>query len=397
MKRFLLLIVSLSLFNSCQTEQGAGPANEPTFIRFIGTPDNNHAVLAVESTDGYTLLSNTELEGNGHRISLIKTDVFGHLRWQRVYPDNGANYTATSMLDMTAAGSVNPGYLIIGDSIKGSGTDLLLLKTDPEGVVEDLTTISFSDAGVTYPLHGNAVTIDHQGDYLVLGSIDNHPQFDMYVAKLDPVDMSVIWSRSYGAGESITVNRLFQDNQNNLWWGGSVLNTISQKYAVRLIRAPEDSESSSNSAPLGDPLIDETARDFCKITGGWAITGSSDEKGDQDIFILRVDNEANIVFSVLLENPAGPDYGMSIARTEGNGLVVLGTATTTEKRTDLTLARITSTGTVLWQYNYGGSDRQEAASVRVTSDGSYLVFGTTYFASEAKLMLMKLNRDGKLY
>ncbi len=399
MKRTLSVILSL-LILSCQTKEDATPANEGTFIRFHGTTDNNHAVLALESADGgYALLSNSTTEGtNAVRIKFTKTDLNGNLLWDSTYAKTGVDWRAMSFLDMTSDTLVNRGYLIVGDEINGTTTALLLLKVNPDGEMEKMGSISFTDAGVTYPLHGRAVTLDAEEHFIVLGGIDGHASKNIFVAKVDKDDMSVVWTRTYSnADAGAPMARIFRDSKSqDIWWGTPFIDDASQTSAVRLIHTAQDAENPKDGALLGTYDFDETPEDFCPMTGGWAITGTTNEKGNDDILVLRVDYASNVMFSMVLEN-AGDDHGVSIARTGGNAFVVLGTVSTTDRRNDLTIAKIGPTGAVEWQFNYGGADDQEAASIRETSDGSYLVFGTTFFVNEEKLMLMKVNKDGKLY
>ena len=146
-----------------------------------------------------------------------------------------------------------------------------------------------------------------------------------------------------------------------------------------------------------DAESDEFAADFCKALGGWAITGSSNANGTDDIYVLKLSNTSNLMFSIRLEGEQGQhERGVSIDQTPDNNLVVLATVGTASKKEDLSIIKLSSSGSKIWQHNYGGADRQEGASIRATSDGSYLIFGTTYFINEAKLMLMKVNSNGEL-
>src|SRR5690606_27257788 len=129
---------------------------------------------------------------------------------------------------------------------------------------------------------------------------DNHPTLDMYVAKLSATNMEVMWDRTYGAGESETVRKIYYDESNKLWWGGSFRDPLSQNYAVRLINAAENAESSETSATLGNPGSDEEAFDFCRLNGGWAITGKTNVAGDDDILVLRVNDNSQVMFSTRL-------------------------------------------------------------------------------------------------
>jgi hypothetical protein len=412
MKKILFFCVIISVCG-CKTEGDVEPANESTFIRYLGTEDNNSAVLAFETTDGFSLLSNAESEGGDRKIKFTQTDLYGHTVWEQNYPSVKRNWSAASFIETTDSQLPNSGYLIIGDSIKGNGiTDLLLLKIDKQGTLIDSVTISAPNSLIS--LHGRAVMKDPaDGNYIVLGNAtgDPSPVNDMFVAKLDADDLSIImWSKEYGAGLSTTTNRIYFNNNQNLFWGGSVR---TPSYDVRLVQVPIGSQSPITGNNIGSPQFDENALDFCQSFGGWAFTGSFKKYDTEDIFVLKVDSKGDTIrytpfaekdYDVRYPKDVGAfkgydgqnEKGVSITSTKDDGFVVLGQVSTATKSEDLTIVKLDATGKKVWQYNYGGADRQEAASVRETSDGSYLIFGTTYFINEKKLMLIKVNRDGKL-
>lgn len=401
----LLTFLLIALVYGCTSEENAGAADENTFIRYFGTEDNNKAVLAQEVTDGYLLLSNSDITISGgiqHKIKVIKTDLFGHSLLEQNYPSDTRNLTAASFIEVSAQ-LPNPGYLIIGDSIKDNGTTaLMLLRINQDGTMPTYKSISLPNA--TASLHGKAITVDpDDGNYIVLGTISSEPAptLDMFLAKINSNDLSIMWSREYGAGFSTTINRIYytllrpQPNVEEpaILWGGSV---ETPNMDMRLVVVPKESSSTIAGANIGSPTYNEVANDFCKAFAGWTFVGSTNERGSEDIYVINIQSNSQVGYSEIFGDGTLADRGKSIDRTEDEGYVVLGEVATAAKSDDFTIIRLNSSLQKVWQYNYGGADRQEAASIRVTSDGSYLVFGTTYFINEEKLMLMKVNKDGKL-
>ncbi len=399
MIKILFPICVIFLFG-CRGEDDVEPANEKTFVRYLGTADNNTAVLALETSDGFALLSNVEREEAAEgfqgtrKIKFMRTDSYGHvypgLAGEQDYPENG-DWQAASFIELP---NTNPGYLIIGESIKSNGlAELLLLQLSQDLTLVRSLTIKAPDTTASF--HGRAVMIDKSsGNYLLLGSVTKDPALtenDMVVIMVD-TNFSTVWTTEYGAGLSSTINRLYMNDSQNILWGGSVRNFQSSRYDVRLIKVPFQSPSSINGAPVGDPGYDEIAFDFCNTFGGWAFTGSMNENDLESIFVMKVSNDGIFLSKTSLEG----SKGVSISATNDSGVVMLGEVNTTDKSTDLTLAKLNAFGDQVWQHRFGGADRQEAASVRQTSDRGYLVFGTTYFVNEKKLMLMKLDGNGEL-
>lgn len=411
MKRILFLLTLISVF-SCKTESDVEPAKENTFMRYIGTEFNHVAVLAAEDNNGFSLLATKEIETNvagqiRYKIQFVRLDLYGNKVWEQSYPNTQTyqdqDWTASSFIP-TYVNSNPTGYLIVGDRINADGTrDLLLLQIDLNGTVQgNPHTISL---GAPKSLQGHAVTSDGS-DFIVLGSIKNNGSQDMFVAKVLGSDLdSCRWKREYGDAESTLINRIFLKNNQNIW-GGSVF--FNSTYDVRLIRVNQDTQPSDIGNPIGSTIFNENAMDFCPATGGWVVTGYTNQgnpadpndinpQQTEDIYVMKVSDDSRIIFNTQLKGvPGKNDQGVSVTSTSDQAYIVLGTVGTEFKQEDLYVTRINDSGVQEWSYNYGGSDKQDAASVRETSDGGLLVFGTTYFGNEKKLMLLKLDKNGKL-
>jgi hypothetical protein len=270
-----------------------------------------------------------------------------------------------------------------------------LLFLDQEGTLQRTATISlYTPQTPDVSLHGRAVIEDTDGNLIILGKMEGAGSVDMYVAKYSVQSNSILWERRYGAGASTLINRIYTRSDKNLLWAGSVEN--SSKSNVRIVRAPEDSQSAIIGNGIGEPDINEFANDFCEAIGGWAITGSTNKDGDTDIYYLKVSNNSDVIFSQSINMDGSNDEGNSICESHDRSLVILGTVESEATQKDLYLTKVDLAGTQLWDFKYGGADDQAGASVRQLTDGSYLIFGTTSYGRVKKLMLMKVNQDGKL-
>lgn len=404
MKKILSLILLAIVAVCCKTESDVEP-NAGSFIRYFGSENNVDAKLALEAGGGYALLGNVEIQDGAvfnYKIRLIHTDKNGNLEWQVNYPAFNPNGDEVgSMSGASFIHLANSGYLIAGDRINADGsTDLLLLRTDLNGNMQDSVTISGTDIALPgASLHGHAVMQleDSNGPYFVaLGSIeDGAGDNDMFVGRFSAQDLSLEWKREYGAGSSTLTNRIYTNTSQNLFWAGSVF--TSGHHDIRLVEAPKNSQSPVIGDPIVSPTVDEVASDFCQTVGGWAITGSSNVNGDEDIYILKVSNHAEVLFQTVIEIKGSNDKGNSICPGADGGLAILGTVASVATQQDLFLTKINAiNGEKEWELKYGGADNETGASVRTTSDGSYLVFGTTSFGRARKLMLMKVNQNGQL-
>jgi hypothetical protein len=413
MKRIFTSMIAIAAMIGCSTEADVDFVKENTFVRYYGTQQNDVAVLALEDLNGgFTLLSTSEIETGvtgqiNYNIHLTRLDEWGNLLWHDTYLRNFKT-TASSFIQTPE------GYFVIGDRIKSDATtDLQILHiSDEDGSLIDEKTISLGSGS----LHGKAITQDGT-DFILLGSIvESGSTNDMYVAKVAGNDLGVtIWDRRHGDAPSELINRIYLQNNENLW-GSSVDNLTS--FDFRLVRAQEDSQLPFNSSFLGQANYNEHANDFCQALDGWVFTGYTNAKsykdrfdvdvqinplGTDDIFIQKINDDATERFYIQLEGQSAEgddtrnERGNAICMTSDGDYVVLGTAETINRKEDLVLTKINRSGAETWDRRYfGGNDKQEGASVRETSDGSILVFGTTYFGTEKKLILLKLDKNGNL-
>jgi hypothetical protein len=408
----LLPFITVLLLLGCKDEKDVDPANTSTFMRYFGSEHNHTAVLADEAHDGFTLLSNMEIPAEvvgdfTYKIRMIHTDLYGHEQWTKEYP--GFDEATSSILDGYKASSfiaIDGGYLIIGDRINTDGySQLQLLQIDTEGNLVQLDTLAVPTVDGARPsLHGRAVTIDETGNYVVLGQITDHPTNDMFVAKLYASDLQPEWSKQHGSASGSVLTRIYTDAQNLLW--GGTLNDLrndangNPKSDVRLVISPQNSLASYDN-PCCDPSRDETAMDFAATLGGYVFVGTAEgANGSDDIFFTKLTTAGIEIFTPEPHDFSTlNDQGVSVCAGVDGGYMILATVESGEKgfgKEDLLLYKVDDRGNATREINYGGAEKEEGASIRTTSDGSYLVFGTTYFGELKKLMLMKVNAKGEL-
>ncbi len=113
--------------------------------------------------------------------------------------------------------------------------------------------------------------------------------------------------------------------------------------------------------------------------GGFIAIGStfSFGAGDHDIYIVRTDSLGvalwNRTYGGVLT-----DYGYDIRQTADGGFIVVGmTKSYGEPNGDILLLKIDSLGAEVWSKTFGGAKRDEGWSVRLTSDGGFIICGIT--------------------
>ncbi len=100
--------------------------------------------------------------------------------------------------------------------------------------------------------------------------------------------------------------------------------------------------------------------------------------GNSDLWILKLDSTGDIQWQKTYGG-ADDDYANYIRKTSDGGYIVAGvTESFGAGNTDIWVLKIDSAGNIQWQKTFGGSDWDYAYEIQQTTDGGYVLVGTTY-------------------
>ena len=129
--------------------------------------------------------------------------------------------------------------------------------------------------------------------------------------------------------------------------------------------------------------------------GGYIVAGYSysndgdvtDHRGLEgwaDFWVVKLDNTGDIEWEKSLGG-SDHDFGNSIQQTTDGGYIVAGSSSSNDGdvtgyhgRSDYWIVKLDSTGNIEWQKSLGGSDDDEAYSIQQTTDGGYIVAGGSW-------------------
>ncbi|HXU26497.1 MAG TPA: hypothetical protein VN698_04635, partial [Bacteroidia bacterium] len=127
--------------------------------------------------------------------------------------------------------------------------------------------------------------------------------------------------------------------------------------------------------------------------GGYILVGQNYANS----LILKTDANGNMLWAKSITNMA---IAKCIQKTSNGGFVIAGygSAPTGSAGFDFSLIKIDSSGNLLWSKTFGGIDRDLANSVKETSDGGYIIAGTTesYGVGAEDVYLVKTDSAGNL-
>jgi len=287
---------------------------------------------------GYIIAGSTSSFGAGSNdVYLIKTDTNGILQWQKTF--GGRSNDSGKSIQQTADG----GYIITGETLSfGAGrSDVYLIKTDPNGNLQWQKTFGGGDWDDGYSVQQTA-----DGGYIIAGGTWSFGEgnWDVYLIKTDPNGNSQ-WQKTFGSRDADA--------------GYSVQQTSD---------------------------------------GGYIIAGStlSFGAGSCDGYLIKTDSNGNSQWQKTFGG-SKRDYGLSIQQTADGGYIIAGgTNSFGAGEEDVYLIKTYPNGDRQWEKTFGGSKWERGDSVQQTSDGGYIISGTTrsFGAGSYDVYLIKTDPNG---
>lgn len=133
--------------------------------------------------------------------------------------------------------------------------------------------------------------------------------------------------------------------------------------------------------------------------GGFIIAGQFGRAGgftSGDLWLIRTNAAGDTLWTKIYGGP-GIDQGNSVQQTSDDGYVVAGYTTSIDGADrDAWLIRTDADGDTLWTRTLGGSSTDQANGVQQTSDGGFIVAGTTrsFGAGATDVWLIRTDANG---
>ena len=292
------------------------------------------------SGGGYIVAGRTDSFGaGGPDVFLIKTDAFGNVQWAKTY--GGTSWDEAYSVRQTLDG----GYIVAGwtNSFGAGGADILLIKTNASGNVQWAKTYGGTSNDYAYFVQQTS-----DGGYIVASRTESFGAglIDFILIKTD-ASGNVQWAKTYGG-------------TNNEW--------------VHSVQQTSD--------------------------GGYIVAGhtASFGAGIFDLLLIKTDANGNIQWAKTYGG-TGYDYASSVQQTSDGGYIVAGsTYSFGAGDADILFIKTNASGNVQWAKTYGGMGREDASSVQQTSDGGYIVAGSTasFGAGSRDIFLIKTDANGNI-
>lgn len=361
----------------------------------LGGPYQDYGYSVQQTMDGGYIItgeSDSYCPGNSD-VYLIKTDVQGNQKWFKTF--GGTGIDAGNSVQVTSEGA----YIIVGNTQSyGGGSQIFLIKYDHAGDTVWTKTKGFND----WDDYGYSVQQTEFGGYIIVGSTH---VLDPYLGHWQ---VFLIWTDVDGNTEGYDLKGYDYSNE----YGYSVQITSDLGFIltgwtdhfdadgdVWLVKTDANgaTEWSNHFGGAGDDCgysVQQTS------DGGYIITGSTQflGTGDYDLYLIKTDANGNQQWSKTFGGPSD-DYGRSVQQTTDGGYIIAGsTYSYGAGSADVYLIKTNVNGDTLWTRTFGGSGDDRGHSVQQTSDGGYIITGATQSSGAGgyDVYLIKTDANGNV-
>ncbi|MCD6532132.1 hypothetical protein J7K99_06795 [bacterium] len=313
--------------------------------------------------------------------------------WERTYGEDGDD------LGWSVIQTSDGGYFIAATTWPSttSYSDLYLIKTNSLG--DTLWTRVYGGFQCEEACQAKQTS---DGGYAVVGWTGSFGAgyYDFYLIRTDP-NGDTLWTRTYGGtGNDFAYGLAITPDGGFLLAGtyASDYYRISEGY-VYLVRTDSVGDTLWTRT-YGGTLSDVAYALALTADGGSIVAGAtySFGAGEDDVYVLKFDPAGDTLWARVYGGPEN-DAGYAVAQTSDGGYIIAGTTSSFGAGGyDVYLLRLNPDGDTLWTRTYGGANDDGAHSVAQTPDGGYILVGSTFSfgAGSNDVYIIKTDSVGNL-
>ena len=364
--------------------------DEYKWAKTFGSGKGDVAYSIVQTSDGgYAVAGYTISKGAGN-FYVLNLNGSGELVWDKTF-GGGKGDVAYSIVQTS-----DGGYAVAGttESYGTGSADLWILKLNSSGELVWAQTF-----GGSYGDYATSIVQTSDGGYAVAGTTESYGagSADFWVLKLDGSG-ELVWAQTFGGSYGDYATSIVQTSDGGYAVVGTMESYGTGSADFRVIKLDGFGELVWDKT-FGGSFGDDATSIVQTSDGGYAVTGTTESKGagSLDMWVLKLNSSGGLVWDKTFGG-SDDDYAASIVQTYDGGYVVAGyTESYGAGSRDFWVLKLNSSGELVWDQTFGGSGRDGANSIVQTSDGGYSVAGTTESkGTSSDFWVLKLDKDGHI-
>ncbi len=397
---YIITVLMITILAACVKEKEISTTQADNFLKMYGSYKANEGYDLKQTSDGgYIITGKTMISELNEDIILIKTDQYGNQEWEKTFDVENGNDSGNS-LEIDSDG----GFIIFGTCTNLAGnTDMFLLKTNSTG--DSLWSRQIDVLSLDQDGKSVKTTVD--GGYILVGTTEvigvDGTHKDIYMVKMD-ASGNKIWGKTYGSSTEDDDARCVIENYDNKYMiigktKSFPINPNDVSYNIYVtINSPVEG-TVINFCTYGKSSEDEGVGVVKTSETNYIMAGTISDNSTKKIYVRKFGNDqsSGLQDSIWVKNfnGTGNTFARSISSTGDNGIVIVG-MDVDGTNSDIYIIKIDNDGNEIFSQTFGGEKRDEGNAVIETNDNGFAIIGTTEYDNRSMICLIKTNSVGNL-
>jgi len=379
----------IQTFPPSDTIPATGPS--PSFCKAIGGPESESGSSLIQTSDGgYAIAGITTSFGAGRGDAyVVKLDANGNLLWTKTIGGESDDW-GNSLIQTSDGGYVIAGYT---KSFGAGDWDVYVVKLDANGNLQWTKTIG----GPNYE-EGRSLIQTSDGGYAIAGTTRSFGAggLDVYVVKLD-AHGNLQWTKTIGGPDREEGNSLIQTSDGGYAIAGKTQSFGAGGEDVYVVKLDANGNLQWTKT-IGGENEDWGYSLIQTSDGGYAIAGYTVFLGAEpfEVYFVKLDAKGNLQWTKTIGGKWG-EAGYSLIQTSDGGYAIAGSINSFGAGEDYVyVVKLDAKGNLQWTKTIGGPGGDWGPSLIQTSDGGYVIAGSTssFGAGGADVYVIKLDKNG---
>ncbi|PIV62592.1 MAG: hypothetical protein COS14_01880 [Bacteroidetes bacterium CG02_land_8_20_14_3_00_31_25] len=339
-----------------------------------GNADDMTIDIEVDKDNNCYVLGNSEGNGTGQDIVLIKYAPDGNQLWVNRYNGTPYNVDVPKALAVDLSGNI---YVTGYTKPNLTSSNIITIKYSKTGTVTWVKTYNINPVNIA-----SDIKVDFSGNVIVAGSTGTSTNMNFITIKYNK-NGSVLWTKLYDSGVNDNIKALSVDNNNNIIITGNGTNVITIKY---------------NSSGVQQWLVNNggTVYDIVTdIAGNAYITGLFNTNG----FTIKYNSVGTIIwnqtYSSIYTN--GVDIMQAVTLDKNNDVYVTGWSASAPyytKSFEMVAIKYNTDGNEMWVEKLNGNSPLQAAGndIVISDNLNVYVTGRVYDDNIFKMATVKYSQ-----